>query len=70
LSARQLWLTDPNPILPWIDGSYTTAWDTTLASAAVVLDGIELICMIRKGQMLGARAQNPSLADQFNRLAA
>ena len=42
----------------------------SLASAAITLDGIELIHMIRKGQMLGARAQNPSLADQFNRLAA
>ncbi|WP_188084596.1 hypothetical protein, partial [Sphingobium scionense] len=31
LSACQLWLPDPNPIpiLPWIDGSYTTSWDTT-----------------------------------------
>lgn len=28
-SACQPWLPDPNPILPWIDGSYTTPCDTT-----------------------------------------
>ena len=42
----------------------------SLASAAVILDGIELIHMIRKGQMLVTDSQNPSLADQFNLLAA
>ncbi len=30
-SACQLWLPDLNLILPWIDGSYTTPWDTTQA---------------------------------------
>ncbi|MBB4151918.1 hypothetical protein GGQ90_005732 [Sphingobium scionense] len=34
MSACQLWLPDPNPIpiLPWIDGSYTTSWDTTISN--------------------------------------
>ena len=29
MSACQLWPPDPNLILPWIDGSYTTPRDTT-----------------------------------------
>jgi len=40
------------------------------ASAAVILGGIELIHMIRKGQMPQADGRNASLAEQFNRLAA
>jgi putative transposase len=39
-------------------------------SAAIILDGIELIHMIRKGQMLWPESQNPSLAEQFSCLAA
>ena len=39
-------------------------------SAAIVLDGIELIHMIRKGQMLLPDGRNPSVAEQFNFLAA
>ncbi|MDR7256499.1 transposase-like protein [Sphingomonas sp. BE270] len=40
------------------------------ATAAVILGGIELIHMLRKGQMRLPEGQNPSLADQFNCLAA
>lgn len=41
------------------------------ATAAVILEGIELVHMIRKGQMAPANdARNPSLADQFDSLAA
>lgn len=32
----QLWLPDPNLILPWIDGFYTTPWDTTRMRLAYV----------------------------------
>jgi transposase-like protein len=39
------------------------------ASAAVILGGIELIHMIRKGQMLQPDGRNPSVADQFYTLA-
>lgn len=39
-------------------------------TATVILGGVELVHMIRKGQMVGSDAQNPSLAEQFNRLAA
>lgn len=40
-------------------------------TAAVILGGIELINMLRKGQMNFANdARNPSMAEQFNRLAA
>lgn len=40
-------------------------------TAAVILGGIELVHMIRKGQMIHANdAGNPSLAGQFNLLAA
>jgi len=42
----------------------------SLASAAAILTGIELIHMIRKGQMLVPDTQNPSLGHQFNLLAA
>lgn len=42
----------------------------SLASVAVILDGIEPIHMIRKGRMLETESQNSSLADQFNLLAA
>ncbi len=39
-------------------------------TAAVILDGIELVHMIRKGQMISANdARNPSFAEPFNRLA-
>lgn len=39
-------------------------------TAAIILDGIELVHMIRKGQMIYANdARNPSHAEQFNRLA-
>ena len=34
MSAWQLWPSDTNLILPWIDGSYTTPWDTTLCEWA------------------------------------
>ncbi|CCA90962.1 IS6 family transposase [Novosphingobium sp. PP1Y] len=41
------------------------------ATAGVILEGIELIHMIRKGQMIPANdARNPSFADQFDSLAA
>ena len=40
------------------------------ANAATILGGIELIHMIRKGQMLPIKTRNPSLRDQFNSLAA
>lgn len=43
---------------------------TATATAAVILGGIELIHMLRKGQMRLPEGQNPSLADQFNCLAA
>jgi transposase-like protein len=39
-------------------------------TAAVILGGIELVHMIRKDQMTGPNARDPSLADQFDRLAA
>ena len=40
-------------------------------TAAIILGGIELVHMIRKGQMISANdARDPSLAEQFNRLAA
>ncbi|EJL33843.1 hypothetical protein PMI02_00927 [Novosphingobium sp. AP12] len=40
-------------------------------TAAVILGGIELVHMIRKGQMIHAiDAPNPSLAELFNLLAA
>ena len=39
-------------------------------TASTILEGIELIHMIRKGQMIGANAANPSLTEQFNLLAA
>lgn len=43
----------------------------TMATTVIILDGIELIHMIRKGQLIPANdTQNPSLADQFNSLAA
>ena len=37
MSACQLWLPDPNLILPWIDGSYTTPRDTTGRAYATVI---------------------------------
>jgi transposase-like protein len=41
------------------------------ACAAIILGGIELIHMIRKGQMLPPNeARNPFLAEQFDALAA
>ena len=39
-------------------------------TASIILEGIELIHMIRKGQMIGTNATNPSLAEQLNLLAA
>ncbi|MFV0643785.1 MAG: IS6 family transposase, partial [Sphingomonadaceae bacterium] len=40
-------------------------------SASIILSGIELIHMIRKGQMVTANdARNPSLAAQFDSLVA
>jgi transposase-like protein len=40
-------------------------------TAAIILGGIELVHMIRKGQMIAANdRRNPSLADQFDSLAA
>ena len=44
MSACQLWLPDPNPIpiLPWIDGSYTTSWDTTRWYSLAYIVGILL----------------------------
>ena len=32
INTCQLWPPDTNPILPWIDGSYTTPRDTTVKS--------------------------------------
>jgi len=40
------------------------------ANAATILGGIELIHMIRKGQMQPNKTRNPSLRDQFDSLAA
>jgi len=39
-------------------------------AATIILGGIELVHMIRKGQLNGSDARNLSLADQFDRLAA
>jgi transposase-like protein len=39
-------------------------------TAPIILGGIELIHLIRKGQMIPVNdARNPSLAEQFDRLA-
>lgn len=40
------------------------------ASAEIILGGIELVHMIRKGQMRSIKTRKPSLSDQFNSLAA
>ena len=42
----------------------------SVASARVILGGIELIHMMRKQQAIYARNQQLALADQFERLAA
>jgi transposase-like protein len=39
-------------------------------TARVILSGIEMVHMMRKGQAKYACAQHPSLAKQFERLAA
>jgi transposase-like protein len=42
----------------------------SMASARTILDGIEMIHMMRKGQAKYARNSQPSLAEQFDLLAA
>jgi putative transposase len=42
----------------------------SMASARVILGGIEMIHMMRKGQAKYARNPQPSLAEQFDLLAA
>jgi putative transposase len=42
----------------------------SIATAKVILGGIEMIHMMRKGQAIYARNPKPSLAEQFERLAA
>ena len=39
-------------------------------SARAILSGIEMVHMMRKGQAKYARNRQPSLAEQFERLAA
>ncbi len=39
-------------------------------TASIILGGVELIHMIHKGPLLKPDGRNPSLADQFNQLAA
>jgi transposase-like protein len=42
----------------------------SMVSATIILGGIELIHMVRKGQIAGTEGRNPSLARQFDSLAA
>jgi transposase-like protein len=42
----------------------------SMISACAVLGGIEMVHMMRKGQAKYACTQQPSLAEQFARLAA
>ena len=42
----------------------------TISSARVILDGIKMIHMMRKGQAKYAGNPQPSLAEQFELLAA
>ena len=42
----------------------------SMSSARAILGGIEMVHMMRKGQAKYACTQQPSLADQFERLAA
>jgi transposase-like protein len=42
----------------------------TMASARVILSGIEMVHMMRKQQAKYACTRQPSLAEQFERLAA
>jgi putative transposase len=42
----------------------------SIATAKVILGGIEMIHMMRKGQAKYARNPQPSLAEQFELLAA
>ena len=42
----------------------------SMASARVILGGIEMVHMMRKGQANYACARQPSLAEQFDMLAA
>jgi putative transposase len=42
----------------------------SIATAKVILGGIEMIHMMRKGQAKYARNSQPSLAEQFELLAA
>ena len=35
-------------------------------TASIILEGIELIHTIRKGQMAGVATRNPSFSEQFN----
>jgi transposase-like protein len=42
----------------------------SMASARVILSGIEMIHMMRKGQAKYACKRQPSLAEQFDLLAA
>jgi transposase-like protein len=42
----------------------------SLASARVILDGIEIVHMMRRGQAKYAHSSQLSLAEQFEQLAA
>jgi putative transposase len=42
----------------------------SMDSACAILSGVEMIHMIRKGQAKCAKNPRPSLAEQFERLAA
>jgi transposase-like protein len=42
----------------------------SVSSARAILDGIEMVHMMRKGQAKYASNRQPSLAEQFERLAA
>jgi transposase-like protein len=42
----------------------------SLASARVILGGVEMVHMMRKRQAKCARNSNPSLAEQFELIAA
>jgi len=45
-------------------------WFKAISSARAILGGIEMVHMMRKGQAKYACAQHPSLAEQFEQLAA
>ena len=57
MSACQPWLPDPNPILPWIDGSYTTPWDTTKRFCQRTIVN-ELSFSVAPGEVFGFLGRN------------